>query len=182
MSNSKPVAIYRPSRKKWYPVLLGSMVFTAIGIWLFTASSDFTGRLLGFLSIVFFGGSALLSMAVLRIPGSSFLKVTPEGITIRTLWFTKFYRWQEIESFGVDTKSVELRGFRASQKLVGFNYSPHYTERQETIFSRMNERLNQTGSSKKFDETLPDSYGEDPEKLASRLTNWREQFLSVSTS
>jgi hypothetical protein len=177
MSKSKPVAIYRPSRKKWFTVLLSSMAFLAIGIWLFTASSDFTGRFLGFLSIFFFGGSSLLSMAVLRIPDSSFLKVTPDGITIRTLWFTKFYRWKEIESFGVDNISVQHRGFRVSQKFVGFNYSPHYAEREETIISRINERLNRTGSSKKFDETLPDSYGEDPAKLAKRMKEWREQFL-----
>src|SRR5213594_3782394 len=69
--------------------------------------------------VAFFGLGAVVSLLQF-VPNSSFLRVDPEGLTIRTMWRTTLYRWTDIEEFGV-------AGSFGGNRLVGLNFSASYS-------------------------------------------------------
>ena len=57
---------------------------------------------LGRFVLVFFSGLSALGavfMLINLLPGSSFLELTPEGMTIRSFYQNAFFAWSDIEEF-----------------------------------------------------------------------------------
>lgn len=178
MADPEILESFRSSRKKWVFLLLSSIPFTAIGLWLASDPPDFTQLLLGFGSVLLFGSTAFVSILFLVHPGISSLIIGRQGISVRTPWRTRFYRWEEISRFGIETISTRYRGIGASKKFVGFDYSPGIGKNDKGIFKRLDDLFGENHIDREFDETLPDSYGIDPEELAEKLTKWREQNIN----
>jgi len=76
------------------------------------------GDLGGWLVAAVFGAFALTGL-VLILPGATYLRLTPEGFTICSLYRKSFIRWTDVQDF-----RVVLIG---RSKMVGFDYAPHYT-------------------------------------------------------
>ena len=152
------IEVYRPSRKAWTGVLLVCVVFVAIGCAVIRSSGG-RHRLFAFGGILFFGVGGLVAL-VQFVPNSSFLQVGPDGLTIRVMWRNTFYRWSDIERFGVAS---------SFNRSVGLNFSTTYAggARKLRDFLR---RL--TG----FEGALPDNYGRDCAELAEHLNSLREEY------
>ena len=139
-------------------MLLVCVVFVAIGCATIRSSGE-RDRLFNVGGILFFGIGGLVAL-VQFVPNSSFLQVGPDGLTIRTMWRNTFYRWSDIERFGVAS---------AFHRTVGLNFSSTYAgARKLRAFLR---RL--TG----FEGALPDNYGRDCAELADHLNRLREQYV-----
>ena len=163
MNSHTTVEIYRPSKKTWTLVLLVCVVFVAIGC-ATIHSSGRRDRLFDLGGILFFGVGGLVAL-VQFVPNSSFLQVGPDGLTIRTMWRNTFYRWSDIESFGVTS---------AFHSGVGLNFSSTYTGGARKLRAFMR---NLTG----FEGALPDNYGRDCAELAEHLNRLRERYVSSPT-
>ena len=160
VNDGTTVEVYRPSRKAWTGVLLVCVVFVAIGCAVIRSSGG-RDRLFNFGGILFFGVGGLVAL-VQFVPNSSFLQVSPDGLTIRTMWRNTFYRWSDIQSFGVAS---------SFQRSVGLNFSSTYPggARKLRDFLR-----SMTG----FEGALPDNYGCDCARLAEHLNRLREEYVS----
>jgi PH (Pleckstrin Homology) domain-containing protein len=158
--------ILRPRKGKWALVLLGSAAFVATGFWMVTDSPS--ERFWGYAGIIFFGLCLVIAL-IQFIPGSSFLRLTADGITVRAMWRTTFYRWSDIARFG----AAEFTTFGARQRFVGLDFSATYPhrDRAQTV-KKINRAL--IG----FEGTLPDNYGWDYAELAAHLNRLREQYVT----
>ena len=166
MSSATQDEILRPGKGRWALVLLGSAAFVGIGCWMAIDSPK--DRFWAYTGIGFFGLCAVIAL-IQFIPGSSFLRIRADGITIRSLWRTTFYRWSDIERFG----ATEFTTGGARQRMVGLDFSATYPhrDRAQTI-KKFNRAL--TG----FEGALPDNYGWDYVELAAHLNRLRDQYLS----
>lgn len=117
--------VFHPRKRKWGLILLGSVVFVAIGFLIMDNPHSFLDRFWAYASIIFFGHVAVVALLQF-LPGSSFLRVGPDGITVRTMWRTTFCRWSDIERFGVAESSTFHGGVRQQHRMVGFNFSTTY--------------------------------------------------------
>lgn len=71
------------------------------------------GEKMGYVTIIFFGLTILIS--ILRIfPSGNYLRLTPEGFEVATLFRKHFTKWEEIKTLG--TYDV------AFNKMIGINY------------------------------------------------------------
>jgi uncharacterized membrane protein len=155
-----------PRKRKWALVFLGSAAFVAGGFFMVNQSNSSSERFWAYLCIVFFGLCVLVGL-IQFIPGSSFLRLGPDGFTVRAMWRSTFYRWSDVEQFGV------TRIPPANQPVVGFDFSTNYPRRdQARVIKRINRNL--TG----FEAALPDNYGWDCAELAAHLNQLREQYAS----
>ena len=120
-------------------------------------------RLFDLGGIVFFGVGGLVAL-VQFVPNSSFLQVGPDGLTIRTMWRNTFYRWSDIEAFGVAS---------AFHSGIGLNFATTYpgARKVRALMRRL------TG----FEGALPDNYGRNCAELADYLNRLREQYLGSPT-
>jgi len=128
----------------------------------------------GYVTIVFFGLGVVAAL-IQFVPGSSFLRVNPDGITVRAVWRTKFYRWSDIEKFGVAEMDLSYSRGPQRKRMVGFNFSssaPSVAKAQAT--RRMNRAM--CG----FEGVLPDNYGWDYAELAEHLNQLRGQYRKGS--
>lgn len=168
--------VFRPRKRKWGLILLGSVVFVAIGFLIMDNPHSFLDRFWAYASIIFFGHVAVVALLQF-LPGSSFLRVGPDGITVRTMWRTTFCRWSDIERFGVAESSTFHGGVQQQHRMVGFNFSTTYLGRSKAGKLRgFNVRL--TG----FEAALPDNYGWDYAELAEHLNRLREQYVPSPAS
>jgi len=89
-----------PSKIKWILVLLVSKIFMILGI---SQTGDHnTETLLGLLACVI-GGFGILICILTLWPGSSWLKLGPDGIRNRIMFRKFHYRWSDINRFGITT-------------------------------------------------------------------------------
>jgi len=86
--------VLKPGRLKWLALLVASAVFAFAGVLIFLTSS----RPAGVLILVFFGLGALVSLVEL-FSGRFYLLLTPESISIGSLWKPASIAWEEIEAF-----------------------------------------------------------------------------------
>ena len=95
VSGSEQDLLLRPSKRKWICLAILGVVATAVGVWMIR-----DGSFLGWVAVVFFGPTTVVTVGNL-IPGSGFMRLTSEGVFIRTLWWPFIYRWQHVENFRV---------------------------------------------------------------------------------
>jgi hypothetical protein len=137
-----------------------SAAFTAGGVCM-----GLDGEQSGLLVAGFFGLCTLVMIGTL-LPGSSSLRLSPEGFRVRILYRTTSVRWDEVAGFGV----VSI-GF---QTLVVWDYSPgspHFVLR-----GRVSATL------RGHDAALPDTFGRSPRDLAELLKAYRDHFAGGSTA
>lgn len=155
----------RPRKGKWGLVLLGSGAFVAGGIWMVRHPDSWSTAFCGYAGILFFGLGVVVAIIQL-IPNSSFLWLGPDGMTVCTMWRSHFYRWSDIERFGVAEFTVNSR----RRRLVGMDFSASYPHRNKAKAMKEISR-NLSG----FEGALPDNYGWDYAELAAHLNRLREK-------
>ena len=151
--------VFRPGKGKWVLVFLVSAAFVAIGFWTLPDPGTSSDRFWTYGGIVFFGIGVLVSL-IQFVPGSSFLRLTSDGITVRIMWRTTSYRWSDIERFGV-----------TSHRLIGLDFSASYPERDKFRTALKLCRL-LSG----FEGALPDNYGWNLAELAAYLNTLRARY------
>lgn len=161
--------ILYPRKAKWYAIFVCSLAFSAVG-YAMAALLRGPGRFVGYAICALFGLLAVISFLVL-VPRSSFPRITPEGLSIRTLWRTQRYCWADIERFGIAAVTTVHEGVTHRQRMVGFNLSEldQASERKRRLIA-WNERL--CG----FEAALPDNYGWDHGELAEHLNQLLDRY------
>jgi hypothetical protein len=163
--------VLRPRKVKWALVLLVSVAFVGIGLMMLRHPSVSGDRIWSVAGVVFFGVCGIASLLQF-LPGSSFLRLTPEGLAIRAMWRTTFYRWSDIERFGVAELKASAAGVRSRHRMVGLDFSASYPcgDKARTLKS-----INRTMTG--FEGALPDNYGWDCAELAAHLNSLRERYV-----
>src|SRR6188768_275028 len=130
MAASDSDQILRPRKRKWALVFLACLAFVAIGSFMLRDPKEADNRPVTYFFLGFFGLGGLVSL-IQFVPGSSFLRLSPEGLDVRTMWRTKVYRWSDIERFGVAEFST-VHGFaRQRHRMIGIEFSPSYPEQNK---------------------------------------------------
>ena len=161
--------VLRPRKLKWILVLLASAGFVAIGLAMLR-DPDVQPRFMVYLTIGFFGLCGFAALLQL-IPGSSLLRLTPDGLTIRAMWRETTYRWSDIERFGVGQFSTIHGPFRQRHRMVGIDFVPGYP-RGKIAGQLMRASSGISG----FQGALPDNYGRDYQELADYLNQLRARY------
>jgi hypothetical protein len=161
MPPSGQVEVLRPSNRKCALLFLTCAAFVIVGVVVVSRSHSTFDGFMGWSCIAFFGLGVATSLALL-LPGSSFLRLSPEGMTVRSMWRTSFHRWSDIERFGVG---------HSGGALVCFDFAASYTGQESA--RAINRGL--TG----FDAALPDNYGRDHAELAAHINRWRERHAGA---
>jgi hypothetical protein len=103
---------YRTRPAKMAFLVLGSLVFVSLGLWLLPREPNIARA-----CIIFFGLCALVGLVNL-LPNSSYLTLTEKGFLLVSLFRKHFVEWSNVQSF------VPVRIQRRS--MVGWNYSSEY--------------------------------------------------------
>ena len=104
--------VFRPSKPKLIGKLVGASAFVAIGILLVRTAPWFAWA-----TIVLFGLSVVV-LALELLPNSDYVRVGPEGFTVRGLFRAYSYRWRDVDAFGVQRVG--------GTKRVVFSFSNEY--------------------------------------------------------
>lgn len=157
MNDAEEVRVLRPSRRKWLLMLMASGLFVAGGWWMILDGSWW-----GWFAAVFFGLGVIVSAAAL-VPGSAYLRLTPDGFTVCSLFRSCTCRWNDVERF-----QVARRGWN---RTVAFNFvadfDGHSTGRE--IAARL---AGHEGA-------LPDTYGMSCGDLAALLNRYKERASAL---
>jgi len=169
MTVPEPVEILRPRKTTWVMVLLISAGFVATGIAVIRSPSAEMEPVMAYGALSFFSIGVVVAIVQL-LPGSSFLRLSPAGFTIRSMWRDTSYRWSDIERFGV----VEIHPAGHRQRMVGLDFSQSFPHRDRArVLRGLSQGL--TG----FEGALPDSYGWDCAKLAAHLESWKARWADA---
>ncbi|MHC4500212.1 MAG: PH domain-containing protein [Planctomycetota bacterium] len=103
------------------------------------------------------------------LPGSTYLRITEEGLTISNLFRKRLFPWDVIDEFRV----VELkrRGVNVG-KIVGFNFVQSYD--RFAAGRRLARAINQC------EVALPDDYGMKVEELAELLNSKLQEYRETN--
>lgn len=152
--------LLRPRRAKWLLLLVASLAFTVVGGLMIR-----DGEAKGWFVAAVFGLSTLVAGGLL-LPGSAYLRLTPDGFEMRSLFRSSRTRW------------ADVAGFRAGRiglnKLVLFSYVPSYT--RSATARALASALTGTEAA------LPDTYGYTAEALAELLDDWRARATRAGAS
>jgi Bacterial PH domain len=160
--------VLRPRKKKWALLLLICLGFVAGG--LLMLRDPHVDQFKGYFCVIFFGASAVVVL-VQFVPGSNFLRLDSEGLTVRTIWRTQSLRWSDIERFGVAEFSTTHGFLRQRHQLVGYDYSASYPHvDQWRTLKNMNRGISG------FEASLPDNYGWDNAELAEHLNTLKARY------
>jgi hypothetical protein len=141
--------VLHPSVLKWFGIGLFFFVIS------FFMIAD--GRTVGWFCLVVFGlGLVIVGISVL--PNASYLRLTPEGFTVCSLYRAHTLRWKDVAGFAV--------GGLPLNKMVMFNFSSSYQKPGGTI------RAINVGLAG-YEGGLPDSYGLSHEALADLLNQYK---------
>ena len=159
--------VLRPRKKKWTLMLLLSVGFVVGGLMML--HDPHVDRFEGYLCVAFFGACAVAAL-VRFVPGSSFLRIDPEGLTVRTMWRNQSYRWSDIERFGV-AEFYTAHGFLQRHRMVGIDFSESYPQAGQ---GRTLKNMNRGCSG--FEASLPDNYGWEYAELAEHLNTLKARY------
>lgn len=147
--------ILRPSKLKTLVLLIICLVFSFGGIFLIRKGDN-----MGWLVFSFFFIGVIVFIITL-LPNSSYLKISVEGIEIKTLFKkSQMISWGVIDEFGAAYIGVN--------KMVTINFNENYN--QQKVGRNVASSL--TG----FEGALPDTYGMDASKLANLLNDYKNKF------
>jgi len=154
----------KPSRVKWVALMLTFIALAggmaALYIYSEAPKTHESFMIVGFMVAFFVAGALLCALNLL--PGRTYLLLTREGFTVRTLFKTRAYSWREVESFG----AFSHRGVT----LVVFTLSREGRLRfPESGFGKLNKAV--SGG----DHGLPDTYGIGADELVQLMNRWKAQ-------
>jgi hypothetical protein len=153
---SEEVAItLRPSAWKNVGLLVICTLLVAISLWM-----GRSGQWLGYLCAAFFGLGIAIAMLQF-IPGTSYLLIERDGLTVCNLFRKSRTQWTDVEEFFVvklKSKGITVR------TMVGFNYSPSYDR------ARVGRAVATAVAG--CEGALPDTYGQKAQELVEYL-NYR---------
>lgn len=162
----------RPRKGKWALMLLLCTAFVGGGFLMVSRPDSSSEKFWGYAGIAFFGLGIVIAI-IQFIPGSSFLRLSSDGITVRTMWRSTSYRWSDIERFGVAEFTTSHGGIPQRHRLVGLDFSASYPrrDRAQTVKS-----INRSFTG--FEGALPDNYGWDYGELAAHLNRLKQEYVS----
>lgn len=110
------VLVFKASLRKAFLVLVISIAFVVLGVWM-------TGEraVMGWLCVGFFGLGIPASLLMMR-PNTTYLKLTAEGFEIMAMSRVTVHKWLDVDHFHI----VSIRG----AKMVGIAYSAEYTQQR----------------------------------------------------
>ena len=144
----------KPSPWKHIFLLALSSAFFALGIHLVRENP-----IIGWLTIVFFGLGVVV-FAISVVPGSSFLQLRDEGLTLRSLYRTWHVSWLDTSEFFV----ARVGG----RQMVCWNYSPSF------VGQRLGRAMSRGIAG--VEAGLPDTYGRSATELAQLLNEWHMRY------
>ena len=148
------VLVLKP-QKKLKKLIFAIVYFPLAVSYLYTAQK---GDLVHWFFAILFG-CVVITFAVDSLPNSCFLRLTPEGLTIRNGYIPRSYKWTDIHIF--------YAGFFHNKETVLFDFSDSY---ESPALERAVSNLSGYGG------FLPETYSMSPERLAELLNVWREHF------
>ncbi|MDH5558775.1 MAG: hypothetical protein OEZ03_15605 [Alphaproteobacteria bacterium] len=152
-----PYIMLRPSKLRYLYYVLVSLGFTVGGSFMIAEDIWF-----GWVVAGFFGLCAVV-LAFTMLPGASWLRLTPEGFTICTLYRSHAFKWSEIGHC--------YPGVVGRRKMVLFDFAdPAYSPRMRVAARAL------SGA----EGALPDTYGMTADALATLMNDWRENRNSVA--
>jgi hypothetical protein len=158
-----PVTLHR-SRLKFTAVLVGSLAFVVLGIFMLQDDSFTTlGLVKVWLCIGFFGFCSLAA-AVMLLPGAGSLTLDADGVTWVSFYRQSHLPWERIGNFAVG-QYTPPRG--PTLRFVGFDDAGRPAD-------------NMTSRRIGYNSEMPDTYGLSHEQLASLLNQWRARAMGHS--
>ena len=125
------------------------------------------GKVEGWIIALLIGLVSFVVITQLLLRRTCYLRLTPEGVTIRIGFRKSFYTWDAIEEFRVVEKSFRLLPMGV---LVVFDFpegSRHRTALRQAAHAV-------TG----YHDSFANVFDRDAEELAAMLNQWREQFTT----
>jgi hypothetical protein len=119
-SLQNPPIIVGSSRRKWFLILCGAVIFVWAALHNFNnPNAGLKATIFGYLSIFLFGAG--IPIAVYKLIRPSTLEISPEGIKFKNLFQTRHYRWRDVANF---------RAYKPTRKSlsnhVGLDYASDY--------------------------------------------------------
>tara|TARA_R110002012_G_scaffold61127_1_gene160378 strand:- start:20652 stop:21143 length:492 start_codon:yes stop_codon:yes gene_type:complete len=145
--------ILNPSKAKTIILLVVCTAFVTIGF-LIEPQNSFIKW-----GIILFFGLCICVFALILLPRASYLKLTPEGFEVCSLYQKEFTKWSDIESFGL----VNIH----YTTMVSITYKSSHTKH------KTGKKISQFLA--KSDGALPDTYGLKPKKLMALLYEWKHK-------
>lgn len=157
-------------RVRWKTALtvLGAAAFVAIGVFMVRGAMDESARrspemihLMGWICIVFFGGTGLLGLWGLYRPAE--LRLTPEGFQVKGLRLGRVVQWREIQQFYI----TQVR----STKIVRYRLHSAPNDFQRAMGREPNGMWT--------DGSIPTHLELHPDKVAALLEDWRVRHAAA---
>jgi len=164
----------RSSPRKWFWILIGSALFTAVGyVMIHTprVTADTFQYAVAVSGICFFGVCALVSVASL-LPGSGALTLDGDGFTMRSLFRSHRCSWRQVSEFGVIDIGATV-GHPAPRRMGRAEFVA-FDDSKAT--GRLADWARQTTGRSGM---LPDTYGLDCQSLATLLNAWRARAIGA---
>jgi hypothetical protein len=173
MNPPEETTVFRSSKTRWVFVFLGAVGLLIYDIRLLD-SPKLIDHIIAFASIGLAGMGVIVAPLIL-LPNCSFTRTDRNGLTICVFWRTTFYRWADIENFGlVDLPDVHPHGVSRGEPTVGFTLTKAYLARcTPPKMMKFNRRI--LG----FNGVLPDTYGWRAAALAEHLNQLRYQYAGA---
>jgi len=154
MPSAPETLVLRPSRVKSLVMLLIGVAFTAGGIVMVR-----DGARWGWFVLIFFGLCTVVFISLL-LPNSAYLRLTPEGFEIRSLYRSFRNKWTDVTSFRAGRVGLN--------PMVMITFAPTY-QRGRTARAVADALTGGEGG-------LPDTYGHSAKELAALLNEWRARY------
>jgi hypothetical protein len=146
--------LLRPSILGILGLLVVCSLFVAGGVWM--ASK---GQWMGWVGIVFFGLGVIVALVQL-LPNASYLRLTENGLEVRSLYRSWFVSWDEIAYFAIANIGYG--------DVVVFMFSDRYHK------AKTSRALARAIAG--YEGALPDTYGMKADELCCLLSEWKRRF------
>ena len=146
---------FHASRGKAALILLGAIVFVAIGYFM-RAEEPF----MGWACMIFFGLGIPVGLIMLFSPNSTYLRLDPEGFEMGSFVKKTRMKWTDVAGF-------ELASIRGA-KMIAIVYAPHYEGQK--IGRAVAENLSG------MEGAIPNSYNAPLAEVLKTLNEWRARY------
>jgi hypothetical protein len=154
----------RPSKLRLLGLLLITVIFTFGGFLMIRENKPADGWYPW--GITCFFGLGVLVLLIQLLPGATYLRLTPEGFEICSLFRISRLAWRDVKEFCVYKQNLNT--------FVGFSFVDEYDRAQ---FGRLISRsVSDVFGSSIVEGMLPDCYGMKAADLAQLLNDWRSNF------
>lgn len=149
----------RPSRGKALLMLVIGVAFMASGVFMVRE-----GRAWGWFVLIFFGLCTLIFITLL-LPNAAYLRLSPEGFEIRSVFRSFRNKWSDVASFHAGRVGLN--------PMVMIRFAPSYApgRKARAVSAAL------TGG----EGGLPDTYGRSAKDLAALLNEWRARYAGPVT-